>query len=76
MVGEAKQVAGSELEVPFQVLPLLVGIPPFTGEWKRAVEVGDLSSVRTGQQGQRVWVASPFLTGDGDLWRRAEALER
>jgi hypothetical protein len=61
VMGEAEEVAGIELEVPFQVLPLAAGVPPVAGQWEGSVKVGDAAAVGTCQQGEGLGMASVFL---------------
>ncbi len=53
-VGEAEEGFVRELDVPFDLLPTFVGVPPMTGERKGAVGFCDGAVVWAGEEGERV----------------------
>jgi hypothetical protein len=67
-VGEAEEVVGFELDVPFELLPGIGGAPPVAGDGEGAVEVGDATAVGAGEEGEGLRVATMRrIEGDGDF---------
>ena len=67
-VDEAEEGLVGELEIPLDVLPAFVGIPPGAGEREGAVGCGDGATVGTGEEGERVMMAAAEFGGDVDLY--------
>lgn len=75
-VGETEEVAGVELDVPFELLPAFGRTPPVAGQGEGAVEVEDPAAMRAGENGKRVGVtamAGGEVEGDRHFEWGAEA---
>jgi len=76
-VGEAEELVGFELDVPFEVLPGIGGAPPVSGEGKGTVMLEDASAMGAAEQGEGVGVTALWeIEGDDDFDGWSEAGER